>query len=77
MNQLTIMFIIGFIIFTLYICGLLYMIYYSHQQQRQELENDPELEGFDWDNYHQNRIESFNRKPTKKKKNVGKKMYWD
>jgi len=53
------------------------MIYYSHQQQRQELENDPELEGFDWDNYHQNRIESFNRKPNKKKKNVGKKMYWD
>ena len=37
------MFIIGFIIFALYLWGLLTMIYRSHRQQRRELENDPEL----------------------------------
>ena len=77
MDTITVMFIIGFIIFTLYICGLVYVIYHSHQQQRYDLENDPELEGFDWDNYHRNRVEKFNIRPIRKKKNVGKKMYWD
>ena len=40
------MFIIGFIIFALYLWGLLTMIYRSHRQQRRELENDPELKAY-------------------------------
>ena len=40
------MFIIGFIIFALYLWGLLTMIYRSHRQQRRELENDPELRAY-------------------------------
>ena len=40
------MFIIGFIIFALYLWGLLAMIYRSHRQQRRELENDPELKAY-------------------------------
>ena len=40
------MFIIGFIIFALYLWGLLTMIYRSHRQQRKELENDPELKAY-------------------------------
>ena len=40
------MFIIGFIIFALYIWGLLTMIYRSHKQQREEFENDPEIQAY-------------------------------
>ena len=40
------MFIIGFIIFALYLWGLLTMIYRSHRQQSRELENDPELKAY-------------------------------
>ena len=35
------MFLIGFIIFVLYIVGLLYAIYWGHNSQRKEFENDP------------------------------------
>ena len=71
------MFVVGFLLFSIYLVGLIAMIMRAHKQQRRELENDPELEGFDWDTYHQTRIESYKKKPTRKKKNVGKKMYWD
>ena len=37
------MFIVGFIIFALYIWGLLTMIYRGHKQQREEFENDLRL----------------------------------
>ena len=37
------MFIIGFIISSLYLWGLLTMIYRGHRQQREEFENDPEI----------------------------------
>jgi len=40
------MFLIGFIIFVLYIVGLLYAIYWGHNSQRKEFENDPELKGY-------------------------------
>ena len=40
------MFIIGFIIFALYIWGLLTMIYRGHKQQREEFENDPEIKAY-------------------------------
>jgi hypothetical protein len=37
------MLIVGFIIFSVYICGLLYMINYSHKSQEKDMQNDPEL----------------------------------
>ena len=37
------MLIVGFIIFSLYIFGLLYMINYSHKSQEKDMQNDPEL----------------------------------
>ena len=37
------MLIVGFIIFSLYIFGLLYMINYSHKSQEKDMKNDPEL----------------------------------
>lgn len=40
------MFIIGFIIFGLYMFGLLYAIKWGHNSQRQEMMNDPELKGY-------------------------------
>lgn len=40
------MFIIGFIVFVLYIIGYVYMILKAHNQQKKELENDPELRSY-------------------------------
>ena len=40
------MFIIGLIVFVLYILGYVYMIYKAHNQQKKELENDPELRSY-------------------------------
>ena len=40
------MFIIGTIIFVLYIIGYVYMIYKAHNQQKKDLENDPELRSY-------------------------------
>ena len=37
------MLIVGFVIFSLYIFGLLYMINYSHASQEKDMKNDPEL----------------------------------
>ena len=36
------MFIIGAIIFTLYVSGLIYMINWGHNSQKRKLENAPE-----------------------------------
>lgn len=71
------MFVVGFLLFSIYLVGLVTMIMKAHKQQRRELENDPELQDFDWDAYHQSRGKLYKKKSTKKKKNVGKKMYWD
>ena len=38
-----IMFIVGFTIFFLYIIGLLYMINRSHNEQKEDVLNDPEI----------------------------------
>ena len=38
-----IMFIVGFTIFLLYIIGLLYMINRSHNEQKEDVLNDPEI----------------------------------
>ena len=40
------MFIIGTIVFVLYIIGYVYMIYKAHNQQKKDLENDPELRSY-------------------------------
>ena len=40
------MFIIGLIVFILYIFGYVYMIYKAHEQQKKEFENDPELTSY-------------------------------
>ncbi len=40
------MFIIGFIVFVLYIIGYVYMIFKAHNQQKKEFENDPELRSY-------------------------------
>ena len=37
------MLIVGFVIFSLYLFGLLYMINYSHKSQEKDMRNDPEL----------------------------------
>ena len=37
------MFIIGAIIFTLYVSGLIYMINWGHNSQKRKLESDPEI----------------------------------
>jgi hypothetical protein len=37
------MLIVGFVIFSLYIFGLLYMINSSHKSQKDDMDNDPEI----------------------------------
>jgi len=37
------MLIVGFVIFSLYLFGLFYMINYSHKSQEKDMRNDPEL----------------------------------
>tara|TARA_B100000579_G_C22170328_1_gene549392 strand:+ start:346 stop:519 length:174 start_codon:yes stop_codon:yes gene_type:complete len=40
------MFVIGFIVFVLYIIGYVYMIIKANAQQREELDNDTELRAY-------------------------------
>ena len=37
------MLIVGFIIFSVYVFGLIYMINYSHKSQEKDMKDDPEL----------------------------------
>ena len=37
------MLIVGFVIFSIYIFGLLYMINYSHKSQEKDMTDDPEF----------------------------------
>ena len=41
-----VMFIKGFIIFCFYLFGLLYAIYWGHNSQKKDMENDPELRSY-------------------------------
>jgi hypothetical protein len=70
-GNMTVMFIVGFIIFTLYLFGLVTMITKAHKQQRKELMNDPELKGYDWDAYEKGMEQTFN--PKRKKRNYKRK----
>ena len=40
------MFIVGIIVFILYLTGYVYMIYKAHKQQKEEFEKDPELRDY-------------------------------
>ena len=40
------MFIIGTIVFVLYLIGYVYMIYKAHNQQKKDFESDPELRSY-------------------------------
>ena len=40
------MFIVGLIIFILYMVGYLYMVTTAHKQQRRDLEGDPEMRDY-------------------------------
>ena len=69
-GNMMVMFVVGFIIFALYIVGLVTMITKAHKQQRYELENDPELKGFDWDKYHRGQLQSKNKLTKTRKRKV-------
>ena len=82
------MFVIGFIVFVLYICGLVAMIIYSHKRQRDTMMEDPELQRYfadiegekeQWSiNPHSEEYKWYKKnKPSKEKKNIGKRMFWD
>ena len=45
-GNMLVMFIIGFIIFCFYLFGLLYAIYWGHNSQRKEMEEDPEMRNY-------------------------------
>ena len=61
-GNMTVMFIVGFVIFALYLFGLVTMITKAHKQQRKELMNDPELKGYDWDAYEKGMEQTYNPK---------------
>jgi hypothetical protein len=44
--MMTVMFLVGTIIFGLYLFGLLYAVYWGHSSQRKEMEEDPELRNY-------------------------------
>tara|TARA_Y100001937_G_scaffold38743_1_gene55124 strand:+ start:1747 stop:2031 length:285 start_codon:yes stop_codon:yes gene_type:complete len=79
-GNMFVMFIIGFIIFCFYLFGLLYAIYWGHNSQREDMENDPELRNYynrhhnydpiDYDGMgNQGRVGEVNVKDKTKKKN--------
>ena len=45
------MFVIGFIIFSLYLYTLLTAISNAHKDQKKARKEDPEMENFNWKNY--------------------------
>ena len=62
------MFIIGFIIFALYMWGLLTMVVRSHKKQREEFNNDPEIREY------YRKLEVKNRRKRRVKKNERQKV---
>ena len=62
------MFIIGFIIFALYMWGLLTMVVRSHKKQREEFNNDPEIQDY------YRRLEVKDRRKKRVKKNERQKV---
>jgi hypothetical protein len=76
--MMTVMFLVGTIIFGLYLFGLLYAVYWGHSSQRKEMEEDPELRNYysrhgmdmDYDGIgNQGRVPSYKKeKKTKNRK---------
>lgn len=62
------MFIIGFIIFALYMWGLLTMVVRSHKKQREEFNNDPEIKEY------YRKLEVKDRRKRRVKKNERQKV---
>ena len=62
------MFIIGFIIFALYMWGLLTMVVRSHKKQREEFNNDPEIQEY------YRRLEVKDRRKKRVKRNERQKV---
>ena len=62
------MFIIGFIIFALYMWGLLTMVVRSHKKQREEFKNDPEIQEY------YRKLEVKDRRKKRVKKNERQKV---
>ena len=62
------MFIIGFIIFALYMWGLLTMVVRSHKKQREEFNNDPEIQDY------YRKLEVKDRRKKRVKKNERQKV---
>ena len=62
------MFIIGFIIFALYMWGLLTMVVRSHKKQREEFNNDPEIQEY------YRRLQVKDRRKKRVKKNERQKV---
>ena len=62
------MFIIGFIIFALYMWGLLTMVVRSHKKQREEFNNDPEIQEY------YRKLEVKDRRKKRVKKNERQKV---
>ena len=46
MTNMTIMFIVGFVIFAVYIYALLRAVSWGHKSQREEMMNDPEMRNY-------------------------------
>ena len=40
------MFVVGLIVFILYLSGYVYMIFKAHRKQQEEFRNDPELKSY-------------------------------
>ena len=62
------MFIIGFIIFALYMWGLLTMVVRSHKKQREEFKRDPEIQEY------YRKLEVKDRRKKRVKKNERQKV---
>ena len=45
-NNMKVMFVVGFVIFVVYIYALLRAIYWGHNSQREDMLNDPELRNY-------------------------------
>tara|TARA_B100000282_G_scaffold155987_1_gene112410 strand:- start:44 stop:349 length:306 start_codon:yes stop_codon:yes gene_type:complete len=89
--EMQVMFVVGFIIFAVYIYALLRAIYWGHNSQREDMLNDPELRNYysrqhlpddiDYDghgNYGRFPADPNKKKPRKKKGSQSRKKnyFW-
>ena len=75
--EMQVMFVVGFIIFAVYIYALLRAIYWGHNSQREDMLNDPELRNYyarhgQGDLYDYDGMGDFSRFPNDKSTNKKK-----